>query len=71
MLDKVLETTEFVVDNAKHVKINYDKANELINELLEFDNIHYVTQVPYNVYDMSTKDIINFLLIYDSIKFSF
>ena len=71
MLDKVLETSKFVVDNAKHVKINYDKANELIDELLKFDNVHYVTKVPYGVYDMSTRDIINFLLIYDSIDFSF
>lgn len=71
MLDKVLETCRFVVNNSKHVKINYDKANELINELLKFDNVHYLTKVPYGVYDMSTRDIVNFLLIYDSIDFSF
>ena len=71
MLDKVLETSKFVVNNTKHVKINYDKANELIDELLKFDNVHYLTKVPYGVYDMSTRDIINFLLIYDSIDFSF
>lgn len=71
MLNKVLETSRFVVDNAKHVKINYDKANQLIDELLKFDNVHYLTKVPYGVYDMSTRDIVNFLLIYDSIDFSF
>ena len=71
MLNKVLKTSKFVVDNASHVKINYDKANELIDELLKFDNVHYLTKVPYAVYDMSTRDIINFLLIYDSIDFSF
>lgn len=71
MLDKILESCEFVVNNAKHVKINYNKANELIEELLNFDNTHYLTKVPYAVYDMSTKDIVNFLLVYDSIDFSF
>lgn len=71
MLDKILESCEFVVNNAKHVKINYNKANELIEELLNFDNTHYLTKVPYAVYDMNTKDIVNFLLIYDSIDFSF
>lgn len=71
MLNEVLETSKFVVDNAKHVKINYDKATELIGELLKFDNIHYLTKVPYGVYDMNVRDIINFLLIYDSIDFSF
>lgn len=71
MINKVLETSRFVVDNAKHVKINYDKAKQLIDELLKFDNVHYLTKVPYGVYDMSTRDIVNFLLIYDSIDFSF
>lgn len=71
MLNKVYETCQYVVENAKHVKINYDKANELIPELLSFDNVHYFTKVPYNIYAMSTKDIINFLLIYDAINFSF
>lgn len=71
MLDKVLETSKFVVNNAKYVKINYEKAKELIDELLKFDNVHYLTKVPFNVYEMSTRDIINFLLIYDSINFSF
>ena len=64
MLDKVL-------DNTKHVRINYDKANELISELLDFDNVHYLIKVPYDIYGMSTKDIVNFLLIYDAIDFSF
>lgn len=71
MLDKVLETCKFVVDNAKHVNINYDKVNELIDEVLEFNNVHYLTKVPYPIYDMDTRDIVNFLLIYDSIDFSF
>lgn len=71
MLDKILESCEFVVNNAEHVKINYNRANELIEELLNFDNTPYLTKVPYAVYDMSTKDIVNFLLLYDSINFSF
>ena len=71
MLNKALETNTFVVENAKHVKINYDKVNELIDELLNFDNVHYLTKVPYPIYEMDTKDIVNFLLIYDSIDFSF
>lgn len=71
MLDKILETNKFVVDNAKYVKINYNKIGELINELLEFENVHYLTKFPYPIYDMNTKDIINFLLIYNSIDFSF
>jgi hypothetical protein len=71
VLEKVLKTCQYVAEHAKHVKIDYDKTNELVSELLDFDNVHYLTKVPYNVYAMSTKDIINFLLIYDAIDFSF
>ena len=62
-LNEILETSKFVVDNAKHVKINYDKVDTLLDELLKANNVHYLTKVPYNVYGMSTKDLINFLLI--------
>lgn len=71
MLEQVIKTCNFVVENAKYVKINYEKVTELIDELLKFDNVHYLTKVPYAIYDMDTKDIVNFLLIYDAIDFSF
>lgn len=71
MLDKILGTSEFVICNAKHVEIVYDKANESIEALLGFDNVHYLAKVPYAIYDMDIRDIVNFLLIYDSIDFSF
>ena len=71
MLNKVLETSKFVVNKSKHVKINYYNANQLIEDLLNFENAHYLTKIPYGVFDMNTRDIVNFLLIYDSIDFSF
>ena len=71
VLEKILETCQYVVDNSQHVKINYAKTDELITELLEFDNTHYLAKVPYKIYEMDTKDIINFILIYDAIDFSF
>ncbi len=70
-LSEILEKCKFVVDNAKHVKINYDKVDVLIDELLKFNNVHYLTKVPYAIYEMSTKDLVKFLLVYDSIDFSF
>ena len=71
MFDNVLETSSFVVNHALHVKINYSKVNDLIEELWKFKYIHYLAKVPYDIYHMSTKNGINFLLIYDSINFSF
>lgn len=71
MLGKVLDSCQYVVENATHVKINYNKANDLIEDLLKFDNVPFLTKVPYDVYGMNIKEIVNFLLIYDAIDFSF
>ncbi len=70
MLKKVLKSCDYVVNNSTHVKINNNKADGLIDELLLFDHSHYLIKSSYDVYSMYTKDIINFLLIYDSIYFS-
>ena len=45
--------------------------NKLIDELLKFDNVHYLTKVSYDIYDMNTKDLVNFLFIHGSTDFSF
>lgn len=71
MLDKVLDTSKYVVENSKHVSIDYSNITNLIDELYNFNNVHYLSKVKYPIYDMDIKDLINFLLIYDSIDFSF
>lgn len=71
MLSKVLETSKYVVEHSKHITIDYKNIDSLIEELKEFDNVHYLSKVSYPLYDMNIKDFINFLLIYDSIDFSF
>lgn len=71
MLEKVLETSKYVVDNAIYVRINFNKINLLTEELSSFNSSHFATKLPYDFQNMNTKEIINFLLIYDSIIFSF
>lgn len=71
MLKEVLNSCEHVVNNSKHVKINYKNADKLIPELINFNNVHYLVKLPCDILNMNTKDIVNLLLIYDSINFSF
>lgn len=71
MLESILHTSKYVVDNAKHVSINYDNIDKLISELDNYKSIHYLTNIGYDVYGMNTSDLVNFLLIYDAIDFSF
>lgn len=67
MLSRILESSKFVSENSKHVKINYAKLDEIIKGL-DYSNITYwLDSNPFNILGMNYKDIINFLLIYHTI----
>ena len=59
MLDKVLDTSKYVVKTSKHVSIDYGNITNLIDELYNFNNVHYLSKVKYPIYDMNIKDLIN------------
>lgn len=67
LLDKIKESTKYVSDNSKYVKINYEKLDEII-EAGEFGNIRYWLDTnPFGILEMNYRDIINFLLVYHTI----
>ncbi|MBQ8659919.1 MAG: hypothetical protein IJ475_03695 [Bacilli bacterium] len=67
MLYKILNSAKFVVSNSKHVKVNYEKINEIIDNG-DFDNIGcWLNSNPFGLMEMNVKDIINFLLIYHTV----
>ena len=71
MFDRIIKSCDFVVLNAKDVKINYKKIEILIKEIISFKYQHYLTNNPFKIMELNTEDLINFLLFYDSINFSF
>lgn len=71
MLKRVIDSCNYVAENSKDVKINYDNIESLIDELLVFNNKHYMLSNPFGIMDLEIKDLINFLLLYDSIDFCF
>ena len=71
MLDKIKSTCRYVVDNIKYVIINYAKLDEFINDI-EYDNLkNWLLFNPYNLLELDIETIINFLLIFESIDYSF
>ena len=58
MLDKIIPTCRFVVDNANHIKINYDKIKELIDILI---NSKYTAITLYydNLFNQILKEYID------------
>lgn len=71
MLDKIKCTCHYVVDNSKYVKINYAKLDEFISDI-KYENLkNWLLFNPYNLLQLDIETIINFLLIFESIDYSF
>lgn len=71
MFDKIHESCTYVMENSKYVSINYRKLDDFIKNI-EVGNLkHWLINNPYNLFDMGIEKIVNFLLIFESIDFSF
>jgi len=71
VLKDVIKTCKYVMDNSKYVKINYDNLDKFI-ENIDCNNLqNWLMSNPYNIFDFSVETIINLLLIYESICYSF
>lgn len=71
MLDKVKKSCHYVVDNSEYININYTKLDEFI-KCIEYDNLkNWLLFNPYNLLELEVEQIINFLLVFEAIDYSF
>lgn len=71
MLNKIKNTCKYVVGNSKYVKINYSKLDNFINNIDSSNLKNWILYNPYNILELDIETIINFLLIFESIDYSF
>ena len=71
MLEKVIESCKYVSNNSKYVKINEKSLNEFVSSIKQMQLVHWLSSSPYGLLEMPIDKIINFLLVYESINFSF
>ena len=71
MLDKIKNTCQYVVCNGKYVKINYNKLDNFINNIDSNNLKNWILYNPYNILELDIETLINFLLIFESIDYSF
>ena len=70
-LQTILKDCQFVMDNSKYVTINYDILDSFIKNI-DCDNLkHWLSSNPYGILDLDMEFIINFLLVFSSINYSF
>lgn len=66
-LKKVIETCKKVSNNSKHVKINYQRLDNIIAEIDKNQIRYWLDSNPFNILELDTRTIINFLLVYHTI----
>lgn len=71
MLENILETSRYVSDNSKYVRINKLAIDELVSNINFETTNHWLCSNPFGILDLEISDIINFLIIFDSIDCSF
>lgn len=71
MLKNILDSCNFVVENSKYVKINFEKLDSFISSINCDDVTHWLDNNPYNLFDLDISAIINVMLIFESIDYSF
>lgn len=71
MLEKVIDSCKYVMNNSKYITINYDKLDEFITTIDCKDLKHWLSNNPYSMLDLGIENVINFMLLYESIDYSF
>jgi hypothetical protein len=59
------------MDNSEFVEINYDKLDEFIKEIDCRNLVNWLTYNPYKLLDLDIDVIVNFLLYFEAIDYSF
>ncbi len=71
MLNKVIESTKYVTDNAKYVSINYDKIDTFCRSFEKKEIKPWLSLVPIDLTVFSDNEKALFLLIVDALNFCF
>ncbi len=71
MFEKIVLSTEHVMKNSKYVKINYGKLDDFIKNIECNDLKNWLLYNPYNLFELDVEMIVNFLLVFESIDYSF
>jgi len=71
MLEKVIDSCKYVMENAKYVTINYKGLDKFITTIDCKDLKYWLSNNPYNILDLGIEKVINFLLLFEAIDYSF
>jgi len=70
-MNKVLESTKFVYDNSQHVKANSEKIDDFCEYFNNNHIKHWFNEAPFDIKKLEPEDRLHFLLVFNSISFSY
>jgi len=70
-MNKILESTKFVVDNSQHVKINSKRIDDFCKYFTQKHIKHWFIEAPFDIRKLNPKDKLHFILALDSMSFSY
>lgn len=70
-LEEVTKSCEYVVEHSKHVKINDEAIDAFVKHYSMEKQLHWLSSNPFGGLGYSIDDIVNFLIILESIDYSF
>lgn len=71
MFDKIKNSTKYIIENSKYVSINYSKLDKFIKNIDCTNLKNWLLYNPYNLLELNVEKIINFLLFFEAIDYSF
>lgn len=70
-MNKVLETTKFVLDNSEQIKINKSKIKDFCEVFGESHINHWLNEAPFDFSKLTEREKLHFLLVFNSISFTY
>lgn len=70
-MNKILETTKFVIENLDFVKINHEKVLEFSKNFNPDKTDHWLNAAPFNFSYFSDEDKLHFLFVFNALSFSY
>lgn len=71
MFHKILNSCKFVASQSKFVSIDYDSLEQVANDIEIVNLKHWLEDSPFGILDLEVEDIVNFLLVYHGMGFSY
>jgi len=71
MMNKILESTKFVVDSSKHVRIDRDKIKDFCKNFNLSSVKNWMEDSPFDIMSLSDNQKLHFLLVFNAISFSY